>query len=552
MDNGKFRVASGNEFYGLEGLKFPDMYQKEDGTYRTVFGPVFYHPGLIYESSDLSLSQAAKRQTGSREPDVPGFHEWLCDNQFNFVNHNETLRSLVGELKELVTARSLELADYGELTKSYVEEPHVKRLERILAYESSLEELGCDHATFVTFLEGKVKKDEVAKYNKYARLFVSLGPTSILTGGFLIRYIKDAFVVFKPHSCRFVPGPRVDHLTALFEEMMDPVEDVFMGYFSDDSCIAIRCVDGVFRAEVDFSSCDGSHMEVMFDLLVSLAADDWRLKSRLLALKKQCTHTMTLRSRCDLKELVVKLKLLAPVLYSGSTLTTILNNLANVVLYSSIRSFVDEHPLNVSDCRRLVMEAANNCGYIVTCDPVENMEELTFLKYFPAVTPLGIVPCMALGVPLRTIGTCRGDLPGRKSESYWDRVDQWNAMLIAAYIDAGQTSIMIKLRELYSDIGSIKGQTEGMMRARLAKILPFHEITKTCSFIPDEHLALRYKCSVEDVAETVDMICKSPRVHIRSFFTDLVFAKDYSLVDHQLVGMDGGLYHNSSGVSKYM
>jgi len=524
------------------------MHQKEDGTYRTVFGPVFYHPGVVYESSDLSLGQAARRQTGVREPDIPGYHEWLSGNQFNYVTHGDKLKKLISELKTLVRDRVVELADYGSLLKEYVEQPHEKRKERIEAYQENLDRLECDHDTFVKFIEGKVKKDEVAKYGKYARLFVSLGPASILTGGFLVEYIKKAFVSFKPECCRFVPGPTRENLVSLFEEMASPKENVFMGYFSDDSVIALKCDDGIFRAEVDFASCDCSHMAIMFILLEGLAGDDWRLKSRLRAMSKQCQTAMRLKSRCDLKELLVKLQPLFAVLYSGSTLTTILNNLAEIVLYSSIIEFLGDHRIKIADGRRLVMDAANNCGYIVTCDPVEHMEQLTFLKYFPAMLPTGVSPCMSLGVPLRTIGTCRGDLPGNKKESWQDRVDNWNAMLVAAFIDAGHNSVMMKLRSLYEDLPALKRQTKELMLVRLAKQMPYNEPLKALEFIPDIHLALRYGCSVESVVETVELIGKSPNLHIRTEFTDAVFRKDYGLVDLKLVGV-GNDYYYYNGVN---
>jgi hypothetical protein len=532
VDNEKFTVVVGNEFYGPGGLKFPDVASRRDGAYRTVFGgPVFVHPGVVYERSDNSLSQALRRQTGSRLPDEPGQHTLLETNQFRFCKLSRYVLKVIRELRQHVTARVAELKDHDLLMKDYAFATHPKKQERVRSYNETLDISGCDHETFVSFVTGKVKPYETAKWNKYARLFVSLGPTSILCAGFLIPYIKDAFASYHgwEHENRvsaFIPGPTLENLVRVFEGIRDTA-DMFVPYFSDDAAAGFRCADGLFMAELDFSSCDSSHTDVIFDIFEEICSDDVRTLNRVKAARRQCRKKMKLSSRADLKWLTVVLKAAVTCLFSGSVLTTIINNLGQLILFASlVQTALPVAERTVAGCPLWVKNAATQAGYILTCDQVKHFSELTFLKYFPCDIDGQITPCLALGVPLRALGVCWGDLPGGKNESLEDRAQQWNHMVVGAFIDAGRSSIMEKLRAQLSG-RNLKARTLEHMRDRLAKQMPYHECLKILRPIPDVYLCDRYNISQSEVDEVVEMISNHHCLSVRTTATDKIFEKDY-------------------------
>lgn len=100
----------------------------------------------------------------------------------------------------------------------------------------------------------------------------------------------------------------------------------------------------------------------------------------------------------------VKLRSTCPVLYSGSTLTTFINNLASALICESIA-------LSDINCISDIEQAALRVGYKVSIDACNRPCDLQFLKHSPAGVTM--FPLLNVGVLLRASGFCRGDLPGR-------------------------------------------------------------------------------------------------------------------------------------------
>jgi hypothetical protein len=114
----------------------------------------------------------------------------------------------------------------------------------------------------------------------------------------------------------------------------------------------------------------------------------------------------------------------SPTLYSGTTLTTLLNNTACLNIGVSIIESGAETPDEI-------IHAAELAGYIVTLEACEIFEDVQFLKHSPVLNTQGYWrPVLNLGVFLRSTGRCRRDLPGRTADPLHERTKAHEAALI--------------------------------------------------------------------------------------------------------------------------
>jgi hypothetical protein len=185
----------------------------------------------------------------------------------------------------------------------------------------------------------------------------------------------------------------------VFDNLISPPEDVYFVYFSDDSCISFRDAGRVRTFNVDISKCDASHRHI-FSLLYHYLPPELHDDVR------QLIQQLELPMKVQLGKRSVVLKCETPVLYSGSTLTTILNNLAEIC-------FMIELVKTHGPPEERIETAFRNAGYQATAEECNLIEDIQFLKHSPVLVDGVYVPVLNPGVFLRASGTCRGDLPGR-------------------------------------------------------------------------------------------------------------------------------------------
>jgi hypothetical protein len=204
----------------------------------------------------------------------------------------------------------------------------------------------------------------------------------------------------------FCATPSHAELKYVFDSLLNPPGRFFFVYFSDDSCLSMRMPDGsVMRGDIDISSCDGSHGRSVFEALTNLVTGN--AHTTLKGLVKQCEAPIRVYDVDTTGNRYVQLRPHGPRLYSGSTLTTAINNLANVMIAVSIAEAT-------ITCPGDIQTAANAAGYIVTIEIAEIFEKLSFLKHSPVRDIHGEwQPVLNLGVLLRMSGVCKFDLPGR-------------------------------------------------------------------------------------------------------------------------------------------
>jgi hypothetical protein len=255
----------------------------------------------------------------------------------------------------------------------------------------------------------KAKKNEILPADKVMRMIGDLGVAASLQGFVLTKFVKSAMAAepfdYLGGTIEFCPSPSPDSLERIFKNLVDPPGRYYFIYFSDDASYSVRRPDGsVCMFNVDISKCDASHTKHVWKALRATLPpwmhDDYdRLVGQLLLPIKVYDVTEKNR-RCYLKPK-------GPKLYSGSTLTTVTNNMANLLIAMSLAE-------SEADNADKIIESAEAAGYIYKVQTCDDLYDLQFLKHSPVYDVTGRMRAVLnIGVLLRMTGTCKGDLPGR-------------------------------------------------------------------------------------------------------------------------------------------
>jgi len=427
--SGRFDCTRGQEFWVDNEIVFPHEEQEKvrpeespDGFYRTVVGPSVPHTGVTYCNCNPCVRLAMRRLTCVRSPaaendnptDPPGTKAREIENEFRtnqreFINRDDVKTIL----DQWLTHEHFEdYEDVPESIKNHAHRPHPKMRLRV-ACRTDLESSGeIQERLFLKSVLYKMKKEEIGKIGKFPRMIGDLGVAASLQGFYLTEIIKhamgDTAIECNGMECDVIIDPRPETLTRVFQKLIDPPGRGYFALYSDDSCLSVR-IDGVVRMfNLDIASCDTSHTGQLFhrlrDLCPASARDDVD------KLIEQCTLPIRVLDVNDANR-QVHLQPNEPTLYSGSTLTTIINCLANVLIFLAIATRDIKAPEDIS-------AAAKTAGYVVTgTDPSEECNtyhSLQFLKHSPVYDTSGrLRPMKNLGVLLRSMGSCKRDLPGR-------------------------------------------------------------------------------------------------------------------------------------------
>lgn len=526
VSNNKFKLVGGDESCFIGGkLEFARGDEKPDGCYKTYITPCCFHNGVVYQSDDVGLEMAFNYRLGCvREPTIPGYHQLLMRNQEKFFRTDTHLSCFIEGFRYAV---KLWFESFGEMDnelREYAHRKHQKRKLRIRAYKSIIDSGDLFHKTFNRRVTGKVKRAEIAKPGKATRLINDLTCEGSLLCGFVADQLKQCMAAYTEREYfQFIKSPNLDLLKITFDKLLCPEEQMFFPFFSDDSCVSIRCTDGIFMANVDISSCDGSHGKIVFDLLRQVTALDTRIHRYVDGAIKQCEMPLTLSSAASKQKVVLKPN--APTLYSGSTLTTLINNFANIAIAHAIHGRLRDG-LKKSDCEELVRIAAESAGYIVTVQVCDTYHELQFLKHSPCKTVLGtIVPVLNLGVILRALGCCWGDLPTYKKQfhrklSFAERAYMYNTSQVQCYTNCATHSILATLRRRFAHKDRIACDDASYLLDTLTGDQSHHHVH-------DTELALRYGLTVADVEELSHALEHDAMINITA--SRAILALDYGL-----------------------
>lgn len=401
------------QFFVNGEVRFPPG-REVDGTYRTKFGGAS-HNATIYGKYDENFRKAMQRLTGKRCPENPGEHESLQALQAEWFARNEEVMALLRSKY----ARHFEgyTSSEGEAAEHHGD-PHQKRVLRVQAFEEITEDnrLTKEDDLWVKSVWWKLKANEYAKPGKKPRGICDLGVAASLRGAWLTNYLKIAQaeepIELEGGQFVFCKSPDPFQLERHFVNLINPQGRFYFVYFSDDSCLSIRGEDGIVRLyNLDISSCDASHGPAVFQALVGLMPSS-QTRRDMEILVAQCKLPLRIISYAN-KNHVVFLKPKVPKLLSGSTITTAINNLANLAIGLEIVRSYRVAPDNIENPH--MVAAARRVGYILTgCQPLRSPHQLQFLKHSPVRDLSGEWrPMLNLGVLVRASMTCDGDLPGR-------------------------------------------------------------------------------------------------------------------------------------------
>ena len=415
-----------------------------DGTYKSVFGPCFDHTGVIYCNCNHCFRLGSRRLLAAIKNN-PLLALVLQRNQTEFVaSHWEAFK----RYKEEILSTWPDIADYRTNARLHHDDPHQKRLLRILAWKEGALDGTAETETWLRNdqLEYKMKKGEVAKNGKKPRGIGDLGVLASLMGFYFTKCLKNstAKAEFEHRGVQFVfcPKPSTTALRDVFENLYTPERRGYFVCFSDDACLALRLPNGgFFRANLDISSCDSSHTNAIFALFRYLSPD----KECADGLLRQCRAPFSIRSidengKKGREKCVFRPK--KHMLYSGSTITTVLNVYANFLIFLAIA----ELPPALAT-PQLMKRAAARAGYIITVDEAKRFEHIQFLKHSPALDTRGRwQPLLNFGVLLRSSGRCNGDIPGRGT--YRERAAYFQQSLLRGMYPRVQTPFIDRMKNL--------------------------------------------------------------------------------------------------------
>lgn len=479
---------------------------------------------MTYGKSNHNVSQAfASRLAKSREPEINGYEEMMQEMQADFIASHPCVRVTLADIlsESLVTFTTM----VDEMMEHY-DDPHIKRGERIAAQRDIFEQNLIDEKLW--YIDGKgtvfqFKTGETGKPKKAGRMTVSLGCPASLQGFRITSLLKygmaDTPILHLGGEISFCPKPGAVDLKMVFEKLLSPPDRYFFVYYSDDSCLAIRQDDGtILRCNVDISSCDASHTQALFDLMLSVTpAEHQDTMEKLIA---QCKTEFQVRDVNKEAKNYVKLRPLFARLYSGSTLTTLINNLANILIAysiaeSNVRTFED------------VVKAAARVGYIVTCQECSDIHQIQFLKHSPVYDTTGELRALLNpGVFFRLSGVCKGDLPGRKSETLRERGRRFQAGLIQGVYPRVRAPFIDTIKGVFADAKPCK-RVESMV----AEELRYKTDSDASAFtISSEEMWARYSLTPLEIGQLeMDLARCDFGEHYYSSATNKVLLLDYGL-----------------------
>lgn len=422
--NNKFHCLSGHRYWVGGELCFPDAtIPIKDTTYRTIFGPSVHHGGLIYGNNNMNVKFGMRRMTAMRPPPnywfpdleererYTSYNVALTQNQSSFIERHHHYFEM---LKTLYTPF---FVDYQGAEVECIEhhnDPHNKRVLRVNGFDELISDMTLSTRKWVSEVVYKMKKNEWAKFGKYPRMIGDLGVCASLHGFRVTEFLKDAEyqtpLFINGIDMQFVKSPSQKILREVFIKLMAPDNRGYFAYFSDDSCFSIRVNGTVYVYNLDISSCDASHTKALFDALLAITPDCAVADMENLIEQLKCP--IRIRS-CDDKKKSVLLSTEDPILLSGSTVTTLINNVANRLIALAL-SEADFFGCRTSEeIEAIIMQAAFEVGYIVTCQRCVTYSDIQFLKHSPVYDTMGrLQPLLNLGVLLRLSGVCDRDLPG--------------------------------------------------------------------------------------------------------------------------------------------
>ena len=528
IDASRYECISGKEFYGPNGLKF-NVYEDvgqppdcpNDGGYRTIYGPSVSFKRIIHANTNKSLNDAFNGRILLLRPG----DDLLRAQQVSFIAaHRES--GLLTKL-HLRWCALVPTVDFMTDIADHISDPHNKKRLREEAWASTLDQGIAEGELWLTNsrVKIKIKRDEFAKMHKVGRTIADMGVSASLVGFMLTHRLKTHMIkalVDHGHESHFLMSPSEEGLQEAFDSMLNPKYTSYFLYFSDDSTYTVRTPEGVRWWNIDISKCDCSHTPRLFQLLLEMTPPcSQRIMEVLIG---QCAADLVIDAperRYGRHKVRLRSKNGEPHLLSGSTLTTIINNLACLLIRLSFQEIT-----GVVTTAKLV-NAARTCGYIITAEECHVFEKVQFLKHSPTLDVSGTYrPLLNLGVLLRATGTCRGDLPGRGPLPA--RAAAFQRLLLNGMYNTSHFPLIDSMKaKVASAKFSAKDERIALMRIGETKL-----VHKTHFTFDEASIARRYDLSLADIRELTEGLGNAGFGEVHdSHASRVILFTDYGLED---------------------
>jgi len=415
--------------------------RKQD--YRTVWSMV-YHPGQLYDNHPASLLAGGYRLFGAKQ----GKGDYIIRQ----TNQDQcTTSPEVVELSKLLAERLRPYLDCKEHEEEVVLSAlitHPKKAIRMSAAKMMKEKGALYYAQSKTSTM-QVKKFEWMKDGKSPRIIINLGIEAAMLGSYMLsryKHMLEEPITTPFLDLRFIPNPSIQRLTTTFQDVMDNKKSVVARCFSDDATLSFRCNTGIVMLNMDLVQCDASVGTPLFEFF----RDTFSGNSRVVAenLIKQCVSPIIVPNPHRPHERF-KIRPRRHVMYSGSVCTTAIDTLANFIIFSK---FAQQHSLlhTKEEALERLENCAYQCGFLVEVTICERYNELQFLKHSPAFDKQGnLTSILNIGVILRMLGQCVGDVVGRRTKTLEQRCLEFDAGLVAGLIHSGDHELLTILRAKY-------------------------------------------------------------------------------------------------------
>jgi len=485
--------------------------------YKTIFGPIPAHKGIVYDNDPITLLSASSRLTAAKKTppstlsDVRLYFEPLPiattgELQRDLFNERQEYQKLWREIPYIVienekqsdrfTTLATKLLTHEGSLEAYALSPHAKLAPRTAALQKMRAMNHVGRKVQKRKASAKNKRLEWARKGKTSRQVIDLSMPESLVGGKVAQIYKKCQQVpctNELYHVEFIPKPHHEELKRVFALVIKPVKEVTGFYHSDDGIGSIRCRDGrIFMFCSDQCAADSSTGTGVSEMFIEGAKGH----PIILAVSRQDLKDVVIRNPHRYSQYVT-IRTRTPFLLSGGVATTAKNNIGSRNIFLTIAHMRPFGGYVYEECLQLIRAAAWRCGYINTVDQCAIPQGLQFLKHSPFRTDSGYVPQLNLGTALRAIGQCDRDLPGRGD--ILARAQKFNSEVIKGFLHAGDNVVLNAYR---SHI--VPGTTTRYATRLLQEI--------DCGVHVDVHeLSLRYHstqrpCTPSDIVELADLI----------------------------------------------
>lgn len=487
---------------------FDDPPTPREGTYKTIC----YHLVKDYEYPDdlnKSTQVMASRLLGVREDDTK-LHNKLRRNQERAPRN---LRAALDSFHKHIYSNTF-IEDECVGHANWVLQPHAKRKLRLATEVERIFFLN-DFKDDGTPVDIFPKNGEMLPRGK-KRAVGSLGAYRTAYSAWAIQHLKAAMEVpfiSGNYTLRFIASPRSEVLEEAFNWLQTPkLGECRYIYFSDDSCFSMGTKDGVYVANGDIKQCDGSHFDPLFNMFKNIFttkhrsseptayADAVNYALKQLSAPAQFTNKY---KQPGTKRQKTTYNFNSARLYSGSVLTTVINNFANVLIALGMQKLCpDPSLLSRSQVDGLYKRGAASVGYLVKSQVCHIPEDIQFLKCFPAKDIYGCYrPVQCLGTPLKGFGLKDGDVPGSSKIPLETRCGNYLRGVVDSWVHGGN-------HELFRAFKDMTAQFKPAPDVAFGTLYPNRLQGEIHTFAIDA-LIPRYRCTVDEITDLARAVRQS-------------------------------------------